>query len=135
MWPFGKKKRARFIDQASFEKNLESQTAMAPQTVAQLHGLGVRSGAPLRLEYFFYADSPEAGEALARALVGKGYSSECRPSGDGSPLLCITGWSTPISIDERTVVAWTAEMCRIGYEHDCEFDGWGTNPEQPELQN
>ena len=32
--------------------------------------------------------------------------------------------------DTEAVVAWTEQMCRLGREHDCEFDGWGTNPRQ-----
>lgn len=31
-------------------------------------------------------------------------------------------------MDTRLVVEWTKEMCRLGYSHDAEFDGWGTNP-------
>ncbi|HEX7670549.1 MAG TPA: hypothetical protein VF395_13235 [Polyangiaceae bacterium] len=40
-----------------------------------------------------------------------------------------------LSIDTSTVVAWTAEMCRLEYSHDCEFDGWGTSSELPELRD
>jgi hypothetical protein len=29
------------------------------------------------------------------------------------------------------VLDWTSRMCDVGREHDCEFDGWGTNPKQP----
>src|SRR4051812_39807203 len=135
MWPFGKGKAARYVDQSAFERILASQTTMAPQTVAELHKAGMPPQALLRLEYFFYASSLSNGEALARDLVGKGYSSECSPAADGGPLFCITGWTTPFAIDEGSAVAWTAEMCRLGFDHDCEFDGWGTNPHQPELQN
>jgi regulator of RNase E activity RraB len=135
MWPFGKGKPARLVDQAAYERNLASQTTMAPQTVTQLHEAGMQPRALLRLEYFFYAASRSNGDALARDLLAKGYSSECRPAADGSPLFCITGWSTPFPIDEGSAVAWTTEMCRLGYAHDCEFDGWGTNPDQPDLQN
>ncbi len=135
MWPFRKGKQSRLIDRDSFERNLASQTAMAPQTVAQLQNAGMRPKANLRLEYFFYAASSSNGEDLARDLKAKGYSAECRRSADGSSLYCITGWTVPFPIDETSTVEWTEEMCRLGYHHDCEFDGWGTNPIQPELQN
>ena len=40
------------------------------------------------------------------------------------------GVSSPIPMDEATVVQWTQEMCEAGFLHDCEFDGWGTNAAQ-----
>ena len=135
MWPFGKSKPARFVEPSAFDRNLAIQMTMAQQTVVQLHEAGMKPGARLRLEYFFYAASRANGEGLARALVDKGYSSECRPAADGSSLFCITGWSVPFAIDQGTAVAWTNDMCGLGYDHDCEFDGWGTNPHQPEFQN
>ena len=135
MWPFGKKKEGRFVDRKAFERNLASQTTMAPQTVEQLHKAGMRPKALLRLEYFFYAAAASNSEALARDLLAKGYSAECRPAADGSPLYCITGWTVPFAIDAAAATAWTEEMCRLAYDHDCEFDGWGTNPHQPDLQN
>jgi hypothetical protein len=134
MWPFGKKD-SRFHDQAAFERNLAKQTAWAPQTVEQLRRAGMRPGASLRLEYFFYAGNPVAGEALASVLQAKGYSSECAPAADGSPTFCITGWSNPLPMDEENVVRWTDEMCRLGFDHDCEFDGWGATPDQPDLRS
>ncbi len=132
---FWKKKSERFVTQEAFEKILANQTGMVPQTVAELHRIGVSPGAALRLEYFFYAKSKASGEALKAELQGKGYTSECRSSADGSKLFYITGWSTPIVMSEEPVVGWTAEMCRLGFAHDVEFDGWGTTPEQPEMAN
>jgi hypothetical protein len=101
---------------------------MSPRTVAKLYRIGVQRGTPLALEYFFYSDSAAKGEALAHALSAKRYSSTCQPAADGGPLLSITGWSVPVPVDDDSVVAWTREMCELGYSHDCEFDGWGTSP-------
>ena len=105
------------------------------QTPFALQEAGMRPKALLRLEYFFYAAAVSSGEALARDLLAKGYSAECLPAADGSPLYCITGWTVPFAIDEATATAWTEVMCRLAYDHDCEFDGWGTDPHQPDLQN
>jgi hypothetical protein len=135
MWPFGKAETKRFVDEHAFRQNMANQAAMAPVTVAQLHQAGMTPNSRLRLEYFFYAASQTNGDALAKVLREKGYSTECRPAADGSPTWCITGWTTPFSVDERSASSWTGEMCLLGFAHDCEFDGWGTNPEQPEPQN
>jgi hypothetical protein len=126
---FWKKKPDRFVNEAAFRKNLANQIRMAPATVAELHRIGVSPGTALRLEYFFYARDRANCAALMSALLDKGYSSECRTSADGRKLFCITGWSAPIAMNDVPVVDWTAEMCRLGFAHDAEFDGWGTSPE------
>jgi hypothetical protein len=33
-------------------------------------------------------------------------------------------------MDEQKVIDWTGRMREVGHEHDCECDGWGTNPRQ-----
>lgn len=132
---FWKSRKMRFISEDAFEKNLASQTEMAPQTVAELHRVGVRPGAMLRLEYFFYTETKANGQALSDVLLAKGYSSELHPSADGSGLFCVTGWTTPVAVLDDPIVKWTAEMCRLGFAHDAEFDGWGTSPGQAEPEN
>jgi len=124
------KQTGRYVSAEACERNRARQMSMAPQTVAQLQRIGVAPGTALRLEYFFYSDKADKGAALATALLTGGYSAECRPAADGSPSFCITGWSTPIPVQGAEVRAWTSEMCTLGFEHDCEFDGWGTTPKQ-----
>jgi regulator of RNase E activity RraB len=126
---FWKNKPKRFMSEEALEKNLANQTRMSPQTVAELHRIGVPPGATLRLEYFFYANTKANGEVLMAALLAKGYSSECHRAADGSGLFCITGWTAPIAVLDDPVIEWTAEMCRLGFAHDAEFDGWGTMPQ------
>ena len=43
----------------------------------------------------------------------------------------VTGWTSRMKMDDQTVLDWTGRMCDVRHEHDCEFDGWGTNPKQP----
>jgi hypothetical protein len=82
------------------------------------------------LEVFFYTDTEAKAQDLAKALKALGYEIEFRaPAGDSRQFV-VTGWTTPIRMTDSSVVAWTERMCRLGYEHDCEFDGWGTNPKQ-----
>ncbi len=123
-------KQKRFIDEAQHKKNVASQLSMSPQTVEQLRGYGVTEDKLLRLEYFFYTDSPEKAEALNSQLSSLGYSSEFGTSAGDDRIQIVTGWSTPIAMATNSVLNWTEQMCKLGFEHDCEFDGWGTNPEQ-----
>ena len=69
--------------------------------------------------------------ALAQKLAGLGYAGSHDHSASDQKQFVITGWTTQISMDDQTVLDWTGSMCDLGHEHDCEFDGWGTNPKQP----
>ena len=119
-----------FVSKQSFRENLAKQAAMSPETVRQLRKHDVTDETTLKLEFFFYTDTQEKAEALAAPLRTFHYEVETGPSAGDDGLVLVTGWSLPSKMDERSVVAWTEKMCRLGFKHDCEFDGWGTNPDQ-----
>ncbi len=126
----GNGKSRRFVSDTAFHKNLAKQSEMSPQTVEQLRNYGVTDQTLLKLEFFFYTDADEKGVALGEILKSLGYQVECRASVDDCRQFLVTGWTIPVQMDVESVVAWTRTMCRLGYDHDCDFDGWGTNPEQ-----
>jgi len=119
-----------FVSEADFEANRVKQTSMAPQTMEQLRGYGVTDESKLKLEYFFYTNTKEKAEALATELASRGYDGEHDVAAGDPSQYVITGWTTPMSMSNEVVVSWTGEMCDLGYKFDCEFDGWGTNPNQ-----
>ncbi len=130
MLNFFKGKPGRFTSEKGHKKNLASQTSMSPKTMAQLRKHGVTEDEQLKLEYFFYTNTHEKAEALNEELLSLGYAAECGESAHDKNTRVITGWTTPMDMTDDEVVRWTAEMCNLGHKHDCEFDGWGTNPEQ-----
>ena len=65
---------------------------------------------------------------MAQALVAIGYTAAARPSATDSRVFVIIGWTSPMAMDGPTVLEWTRRMAALGFEHDCDFDGWGTNP-------
>jgi hypothetical protein len=111
------------------EENTNNQLTYTPETLAALLEHGVSKGKKLKLEYFFYTNTPEKADALADELEAQQYSVECGEAEGNKSLFVITGWSTPVAIDEASLLAWTKKMCETGFKHDCEFDGWGTNVE------
>jgi hypothetical protein len=117
-----------YVSEGAFRENLVKQTKMSPQTVAQLRKYGVTDDTDLKLEFFFYTDKEPNAQGLSKALQALDYKVEYRPAAADSHLLLVTGWTIPIKMTDESVVAWADRMCRLGYEHDCEFDGWGTNP-------
>ena len=120
----------RFVAPGTFEADLRKQLAMTPQTVEQLRTLGVTMEASLRLEFFFYTDTADKAAALTTALSELKYDVEQKVSASDKKLRVITGWSTAMQMKDDIVLAWTEQMCRIGFSHDCDFDGWGANPAQ-----
>jgi len=136
-WFFGSRSQAQsapasgvFVSEQAFRENLARQTAMSPQTVAELRKLGVTESAKLRLEFFFYASVEANAQQLATALRDLGYQVEAKVAAGDSRLFVVTGWTSPIGMDDESVIQWTEKMVRLGYAHDSEFDGWGTNPQQ-----
>lgn len=103
---------------------------MAPQTLNELRKHDVNDQTRLKLEFFFYSNSESNAARLSAALAERGYSAEHRPSASDKKRVLVNGWTDKMAMDESTVVAWTRQMCQLGFDSDCEFDGWGTNPTQ-----
>jgi len=117
---FGSKNSsAPYRTKAQFETNLARQVSMTRQGLAKLREY---EGRELRLEFFFYTNNPANAEALNAKLVKFGYDSRFGESADDPALFVTTGWTTPIRMDEPTVVDWIETMCRLGFANDAEFD-------------
>ena len=124
------KSDGRFVSAKAFQKNLEKQVRMSPQTLKKLQEYGVTEQDWLKLEYFFYTDAADKAVALTEILRKKGYTAEHRPSAAEDKTFVITGWTTSMMMEESVLVEWTQQMCQLGFDNDCEFDGWGTYPDQ-----
>jgi regulator of RNase E activity RraB len=129
LFSFITKRTDRFLSDKDHRKNVKLQLSMTPQTLKQLHSYGVNDNSKLKLEFFFFTDQSEKAEKLKSALDDKSYSIRELHLTENQHWI-ISGWTTQLQMDLDTILSWTKEMCDIGFEHDCEFDGWGTTPEQ-----
>jgi hypothetical protein len=120
----------RFQSEPAYSENRSQQLTMTPQTLAQLRNCGVTDESRLKLEYFFYTNTKQKAAALAQKLAGLGYTGSYDHAASDKKQFVVTGWTSPMKMDDKTVLDWTVRMCDTGHEHDCEFDGWGTNPKQ-----
>jgi hypothetical protein len=127
---FSLKESSKFLTEKDFKANLDKQLKMSPQTLEQLRQYNVTNSSRLKLEFFFYTDKLDNAIDLTNELKSKKYSVVHGPSADDPKILIISGWTLPIKMDIDSVLEWIKEMCEVGYEFDCDFDGWGTNPEQ-----
>lgn len=129
---FRKREPKPFLDVKQFEGVLAAQRSMTPKTLAVLQDHGVDVISKLRLEYFFYTNSAEKAQELAASLRAMGYTSDVQPAASKKNQHLINGWTRQIEMTENELVSWTETMCRLGLSYDCEFDGWGTFPDQSE---
>jgi regulator of RNase E activity RraB len=120
----------KFVTEDSYKKNKENQVNMAPQTLKQLRDLGVTETKELKLEYFFYTNSMDKAKSLADVIQKMNYNVKYGKSAGDKKLFVITGWTTKMVMSDLVVIDWTKQMCDLGYKFDCEFDGWGTEPDQ-----
>jgi hypothetical protein len=120
----------RYWSEDAHRRNVENQVRMAPSTLTELAKLGVTPQSELKLEFFFYTDAPAKAASLATDLAHLGYQAQHGLAAADNGQSVVTGWTTPMPMSKEGVVAWTRQMCTLGFDHDCEFDGWGTTPEQ-----
>jgi regulator of RNase E activity RraB len=124
------KSNKEFIPEGTYEKILSNQEAITPKVVEQLRNIGITDDKLLKVEFFFYTNTADKAKELALELEKLNYEAYYNLSGYDKKLFVITGWTTPMQMDNDVIVKWAEKMCEIGYTYDCEFDGWGTTEDQ-----
>jgi regulator of RNase E activity RraB len=120
----------KFVTEDSFKKNKDNQVNMAPKTLKQFRDLGVTETKELKLEYFFYTNSMDKAKNLADEIQKLNYTVKYDHAALDKKLFVITGWTIKMAMADSIVIDWTKKMCDLGFKFDCEFDGWGTEPDQ-----
>ena len=116
----------RFWTKEAFQQTLAKQLRMSPITLERLAELSVGTEDQFKLEYFFHTDSTRKASALTGDLEELGCQAEQQRSAADERLSIITGWTPPLTMSHTILQVWTERMCRLGFERDCKFDGWGT---------
>lgn len=120
----------QFVSETAFNNNQDRQIQMIPQILEQLRNLNVAADKELKLEYFFYTNAMDKAEQLASEISKLNYTVQHGISAGDKNLFIVTGWTTKMKMADEVVKQWTKQMCELGYKFDCEFDGWGTDPNQ-----
>ncbi len=123
---FGSGGGGRHVTKKKFKKILADQVGMSPHTVQQIQAHGVSEDRTLKVSFYFYTNTEEKAAALTGALQKKGYSAEYNVPLAGYDTFSITGDTGKTQLRQSMMDAWSEEMSRLGYEYDCEFDGWET---------
>lgn len=119
-----------FVTESEFNKNCDKQMQMTPLTIEQLRKLNIKEENELKLEYFFYTNNAEKAKKFASEMEKLNYSVSHGVSAGSKKLFIVTGWTTKMKMENEIVKNWTKQMCELGYKFDCDFDGWGTTPDQ-----
>ena len=120
----------QFVTEQAFKSNLTKQMQMTPQTMEQLRKIDISADKELKLEYFFYTNNADKAKLFADEIGKLNYEVNYEQSADDNKSFVITGWTTKMKMQDNVVTNWTEEMCELGYKFDCDFDGWGTSPDQ-----
>ena len=120
----------KFVSEKEYKSNVAKQLTMTPQTLKQLRKYNVTDAKELKLEYFFYTNTIDKAKAFASEISKLNYTVNFGKAAGTRNQFVITGWTTKIQMSDTVVLAWTKQMCELGYQFDCDFDGWGTKPDQ-----
>lgn len=111
-----------------YRELLAHQLAMNEETWAALTRHGLTPETEVRLDFAYRAPSERAAEGLRGLLVDQtDYDVALR--GDGSMhrrRWSVAGTTQATTISPAILDEWVDWMVTAGLEHDCEFDGWGT---------
>ena|SRR5688572_11428715 len=91
---------------------------------------GVSESDQLKLEFAFFTNDGDKAEGLKKVLSERAGYSVDELTRIKKKLWRLTGWSNKIKMDIDSINHWTFDMCKIGFDNDCKFDGWGTFPEK-----
>lgn len=120
-----------FVSDRDYQQNRERQAQLIPLLLAQLSDNGITAVRQLRLEFYFYTNKLEKAQLLSDELKTLGYDATANQTGIRKSPYIVTGLTTPVQMDEVSVIQWDRLMCDVGKKHDCEFDGWEVTPDQP----
>ena len=107
-----------------YQAILEHQCAMNKVTWEKLLAAGLTSDTEVRLDFFYVAPNDTAATALKALLEDQTDYDVVTKSANDTWL--VTGTTQPTSISPQILDQWVDWMITAGLEHECEFDGWGT---------
>lgn len=99
---------------------------MASRSRELFHALGLPSEREQEVEFFFYAATRSAARRLTAVLKEMEYDVWFHTCPRADLRFAVTGMTTKMGMDDRTLQLWTQKMCGIAEQYGCVFGGWGT---------
>lgn len=118
------RQKKQFVSEIDFITNCGKQSHAAIETLVRLRDSAVEEEDELKIDYFFYTNTLEKSQILAKEIQKLDYTIHNEVASNNKKLFVITGRTTEMKMMHETLRKWVAEMCELGYKHDCNFDHW-----------
>jgi len=110
-----------------FQENLANQLEMNKKTFAKLVANGLTPETEVRLEFYYVAESELSATELSGLLSSEtDYEVAVVPPNESESTWLVTGNTNPTVLSLEILDQWVDWMVTAGKEHNCQFDGWGT---------
>jgi hypothetical protein len=111
-----------------YREILARQLAMNQESWVALQRHGLMSETEVRLDFAYRAPNEQAAEGLRKLLADQtDYQIAVRSEGGVfGKRWNLLGTTQPTTISPAILDQWVDWMVTAGLEHECEFDGWGT---------
>ena len=107
---------------------LAKQIAMNEKTWARLRELGLTDKTEVQLDFLYYASTESDAEGLRVFLVDEtDYEVGVHPEANSGGRWIVSGHTQKTTISKEVLDEWVDWMVAAGFDHQCEFDGWGTS--------
>ena len=109
----------------AYADNIEHQLRMLDVTWEAFKENGVTEETELVLEFVYKAPNKCSANSLNFAL--ENYASSVRSEGVLKKKWFVDGQSHPTTVSKEKMAQWLEYMVALGWEHGCEFDGFGAS--------
>jgi len=116
----------KFRSESEQKKILDRELARTATNVRRMRMIGVEAKDELSLDFFFYTDTQAKATGLVEALKGLELSARARPGTEKNGPFVVHGTTREMPMEESVLSKWVETMCKLGSDHDAEFDAWGT---------
>ncbi len=119
-------KKKNFITVEELDEQLEMQQQLNAAVLSNIFSLSKENVNSKELEFFFYTNEIDKANNLVIELYKFGYKIYGIDNNSLNGEFCIKGLTTHIEMDDEIVTNWSEQMCKLAFDNDCRFDGWGT---------
>lgn len=115
--------------QGTYEENLSEMKKKTESMLAHLKQYKLKEDEPKRVVCYFSTDSEKNAQALSSELGKLEYAVNADEYSPEKPWM-ISAKSTEININEKALLSWVEQMCKLSFNHGCRMEGWSVSPKR-----
>ncbi|MBA3647677.1 MAG: ribonuclease E inhibitor RraB [Chitinophagales bacterium] len=114
----------RFISEDEYREKRVLQRFFNSKVLNQFREQGGGRGKVLPVEFFFYTDDEDKAINLAIEISKLHYEISGIDRDRSDNKWQVKGRAPIMKMENKTLTKWSKQMVDLGYENDCDFDGW-----------